>query len=279
MKKLHQIFKFLTPLAILLAGAMLFSGIAYGTVEAVTYISDLNTSYPASGDARSEGDDHIRNVKTAVKNTFPNITGAVTPTQTELNYVDGVTSAIQTQLDTKITSTSLGLTLISSVSAASSPTVQFTASIDSTYDEYEIHLINVVPASNNVILWLRTTADGTTWNSTAGDYDWALVSNGSASAAGSNETKIILTAGVGNVTAQGGVSAICRISDPAGTAHNKRITCSGSNAGNGAGTGNMAVFQSSGMRVATAAIVGFQFLFSTGNIASGKVKLYGVRKS
>lgn len=71
------------------------------TVESASYISDLNSSYPAATDAKSEGDDHLRLIKSAVKATFPNVTGAVTPTHTELNYVDGVTSAIQTQLDAK----------------------------------------------------------------------------------------------------------------------------------------------------------------------------------
>ena len=58
------------------------------TIETVTYIDDLNPSYPASTDAPSEGDDHIRNLKTGIKNTYPNITGAVTATHTELNYLD-----------------------------------------------------------------------------------------------------------------------------------------------------------------------------------------------
>lgn len=71
------------------------------TVESVTYISDLNATYPASGDVKSEGDNHIRNLKTGIKTTFPNVSGAVTPTHTELNYVDGVTSAIQTQITAK----------------------------------------------------------------------------------------------------------------------------------------------------------------------------------
>ena len=62
------------------------------------YIDDLNSSNPAAGDNVSEGDDHIRGIKNVLKVTLPNITGAVTPTHTELNYVDGVTSAIQTQL-------------------------------------------------------------------------------------------------------------------------------------------------------------------------------------
>ena len=63
------------------------------------YLDDLNASNPAAGDNVSEGDDHIRGIKNVLKVTLPNVTGAVTPTHTELNYVDGVTSAIQTQLN------------------------------------------------------------------------------------------------------------------------------------------------------------------------------------
>lgn len=70
-------------------------------LESITYISDFVTTNPTSSDPKSQGDDQIRGIKTGVKNTFPNVTGAVTPTHTELNFVDGVTSAIQTQIDTK----------------------------------------------------------------------------------------------------------------------------------------------------------------------------------
>ena len=83
-------------------------------LESTTYINGLVATNPAGTDARSQGDDHIRMVKSSVKATFPNITGAVTATHTELNlidgvtattaelnYVDGVTSNVQTQLNTK----------------------------------------------------------------------------------------------------------------------------------------------------------------------------------
>ena len=69
-------------------------------LETATYINGLVVTNPASGDVVSQGDDHIRLIKSALKNTFPNITGAVTATHTELNYVDGVTSNIQAQLNT-----------------------------------------------------------------------------------------------------------------------------------------------------------------------------------
>ena len=67
------------------------------------YIDDLVATNPAAGDNVSEGDDHIRGIKNVLKTTFPNIDGAVTPTDTEINYVGGVTSAIQTQIDSKTT--------------------------------------------------------------------------------------------------------------------------------------------------------------------------------
>jgi hypothetical protein len=69
------------------------------SLETTTYIDGLITTSPTGSDQKREGDNHIRLLKSTIKNTFPNITGAVTATHTELNYVDGVTSSIQTQLD------------------------------------------------------------------------------------------------------------------------------------------------------------------------------------
>lgn len=68
-------------------------------LETATYISGLNASNPVSSDQGLQGDDHIRLIKSTLLATFPNVTGAVTPTHTELNYVDGVTSDIQTQIN------------------------------------------------------------------------------------------------------------------------------------------------------------------------------------
>jgi len=70
------------------------------TVETASYISQLDPTFPASGDPKSEGDNHLRLVKTVLKTQFPNFgTAAMTATTTELNYSVGVTSAIQNQLN------------------------------------------------------------------------------------------------------------------------------------------------------------------------------------
>jgi microcystin-dependent protein len=55
------------------------------SVESATYINQLNTSYPAATDGLKEGDDHIRLIKSVLKNTFPNIDGPVTASSDELN--------------------------------------------------------------------------------------------------------------------------------------------------------------------------------------------------
>ena len=73
-------------------------------LETGTFINSLVVTNPTTTDKRRQGDDHLRLLKSTIKNTFPNITGAVTPTHTELNFVDGVTSAIQTQLNAKAAS-------------------------------------------------------------------------------------------------------------------------------------------------------------------------------
>ena len=73
-------------------------------LESGTYINSLNASNPVATDGLAQADDHLRLIKSTVKATFPNVSGAVTATHTELNYVDGVTSNIQTQLDSLIPS-------------------------------------------------------------------------------------------------------------------------------------------------------------------------------
>jgi hypothetical protein len=69
-------------------------------LETGTFINSLSPANPAATDGVAQGDDHLRLLKSTIKSTFPNITGAVTPTQTELNHIDGVTSPVQTQLNT-----------------------------------------------------------------------------------------------------------------------------------------------------------------------------------
>lgn len=70
-------------------------------LENAQYISQLNPNNPDGGDQLDNGDDHLRVIKGAVKGSLPNIGGVVTASHTELSYVTGVTSSIQSQLNAK----------------------------------------------------------------------------------------------------------------------------------------------------------------------------------
>lgn len=74
-------------------------------LEVANFISQLVSTNPVgASDALSTADDHLRLVKTVLKASFPNINAAVNATPTQLNYLVGVTSLIQTQLNAKLAS-------------------------------------------------------------------------------------------------------------------------------------------------------------------------------
>ena len=52
------------------------------------------------------------------------------------------------------------LTLISSATASSSSSVEFTSGIDATYDEYQIWYLDINPSTNNVYWEIQFSTDG-----------------------------------------------------------------------------------------------------------------------
>ena len=63
-------------------------------LESGTYINSLNASNPASTDGLGQADDHLRLIKSTIKATFPNITGEVTATQSQLNNISSVPTTL-----------------------------------------------------------------------------------------------------------------------------------------------------------------------------------------
>ena len=129
------------------------------------YIDDLVSANPAVGDDVSEGDDHIRGIKNVLKLTFPSIDGAITATDTELNYVDGVTSAIQTQIDSKTTNA----THSGEVTGATALTIA-----DNVVDEANLKLGN--NATNGYYLQAQSGQSG--------GMIWAAVASGNTTTNG-----------------------------------------------------------------------------------------------
>lgn len=54
-------------------------------LETGSYISDLVAANPTATDPKSQGDDHLRLLKSTIKASFPNVSGAVSKTHTEIN--------------------------------------------------------------------------------------------------------------------------------------------------------------------------------------------------
>lgn len=57
-------------------------------VETATYVSQLDPTKPGINDLKSEGDDHLRLIKTTLTTTFPNIQGvSSSPTSNSVNIL------------------------------------------------------------------------------------------------------------------------------------------------------------------------------------------------
>lgn len=82
-------------------------------LETGTYINSLVSTNPTATDSVAQADDHIRLIKSTVKATFPNLTGAMNLTQTEANILDGATlSTAELNTLTGITSTAAELNIL-----------------------------------------------------------------------------------------------------------------------------------------------------------------------
>lgn len=54
---------------------LMLGAVAWGGLETVTHIQDLNAAWPLGSDLASTSDDHVRNIKSALKTDFPNFNG------------------------------------------------------------------------------------------------------------------------------------------------------------------------------------------------------------
>lgn len=172
--------------------------------------------------------------------------------------------------------------LTSQVVSTAVATIDFTSGISSAYDEYEFHIVNLVPASASY-LWVRTSTNGgTSFDDTFNAYRYSNThsSAGSPTPAGSGSAtagELILgnNASTVNTTANlGGICAVLRLHRPSDAKYGALVWCGGY-----ADTNPTYVsFTGAGQRVTAADIDAVRFMFSTGNIASGRINLYGVLK-
>jgi hypothetical protein len=86
-------------------------------LETASYIDQLNASNPLAVDPKSQGDDHLRLIKTVLKTQFPYLgEAAVNTTATQINVLTEITaSAAEINKLTGVTSTTAQLNLVNTV--------------------------------------------------------------------------------------------------------------------------------------------------------------------
>lgn len=171
-----------------------------------------------------------------------------------------------------------GLVLLEQHTASASASLDFTTSISATYDEYMIEFVNVVPATNAQTFEMKVSTDGgSTWVGgtayTTSRLYWGqgdtVTGVATASAA------YFALAGSVQTTANYSVNGSIKLFNPGGSAY-KFI--SGQTLSASASGSNLYIWNLSGAYADTTAVNAFQFLFASGNIASGTIRVYGVAK-
>jgi len=171
---------------------------------------------------------------------------------------------------------SAGMVLVEEHSASNSASLSFTTCISSTYDTYQITIGTLIPATNGAGIFLQADGDS------GSNYSWAAYrfNNSGAAAAGSESTtQVDVSSGdvVNNSTAHGGLSAslIWSLVNNAAPSQSRFNGTVGYYNVSGPTTVGATLI---GSYTSSSAVTSFQILASTGNLASGTVRCYGLAK-
>ena len=194
----------------------------------------------------------------------------------------GVYTVVYDGTQYQLLNPSTGWQLIQSQDASASATLDFTSGINSTYDLYALVFSDVLPATDNVQPYLRVQ-EAAAFQADASDYEYAYESVGSATYVGGVTASqaaahMQMSQSCGNVAGEG-INGIIYF-------HNPDLTSTNAKAFNGNITHwdntATAIFVHSDFvgayNGASGAVTGVRFLFSSGNIASGTIALYALRK-
>lgn len=174
-----------------------------------------------------------------------------------------------------------GLVFLTSGTVSAQATLPIVLTSYTTYRGIVIELINIIPVTDdNQLLCRLSTNGGSSYDSGASNYLYThcVSVNGVTETQSAAATSIRVagsttgSVGVGNGTAEG-VSATVKMMDQTNAAVKTRIACT---AGFYAAGDLACSAHSSGLRNTAQDTDAIQFLFTTGNIASGSYAVYGL---
>ena len=241
--------------------------------------------------AATSGDYGVAQITGAAPTASPTFTGTatiagahITGTLADGTNAVGTSGQVLTSTVTGIlwaTPSSGALVVLEAHTASNSAELDFTASFSSTYDDYLVEIINIVPASSGANIFFQASTNGGASYDTGSNYGWAgyRASSVGSTAAGSNSTTSIgldVDATVTNTASAGGLCGSFRISNPlSGTTSTRLKGETGANDG----TANFCIVcMFSGEYVPTTAVNAFRIIASAGNLTSGTVRVYGFVK-
>lgn len=150
--------------------------------------------------------------------------------------------------------------------------------LPSGYDEYELRMIDVIPANDIQALQLRTSTNGgSIFDSGAADYTFARGNNSGSTfsvTSVASFASLQLASGVGSAAGENGVSGVLRIGNPSAAAPTG-VHFSGGCIDT---LGRQSFINFNGKRKASSDVDAIQLTFTAGNIESGKFALYGIKR-
>ena len=176
------------------------------------------------------------------------------------------------------------MTLITTLTASNSATLDFTSGITSTYKKYVFKFVNIHPATDGAKFGFQFNADGASgFNETLTNtyfrsyHDEANTATGvgyvTSEDQGNGTSFTILDGGVG-ADADQCTAGHVKLFDPSNTSHIKHFIFRGTHYDVNNFVADVFV---GGYVNTTAAITEMQFKFSSGNIDAGTIKMYGIK--
>ena len=178
------------------------------------------------------------------------------------------------------------LVLISETTASNSSAVNFTSGLDSTYKEYQFHFTDILPASGNSAFMFNLSADGgsnynvtkTTsafWaahNEAGSDSNLYYRTSEDLAQSTADQKLSVEVTFPASVDDDNSFSGILHLFDPSSTTFVKHFISDGNHYASNYSTRSFVA----GYGNTTSAINAITFKMSTGNIATGTIKMYGV---
>lgn len=175
---------------------------------------------------------------------------------------------------TWVTPSAGALTLLSTVTASASATVDIETTFSSTYDAYLLYVVNLTPATAGTIIYARLKVGGSYVTSASYTYATnrssdAASTYSSDNSAGDSTIRLITNCSLGQMT--------INIYSPSNTTKSKMINWQGVSI---TSTPNIAFANGVAyVTGTTAAMTGIRIFADSGNITSGTFRLYGVSNS